>query len=329
MTTVSDLLLSLRDRGVQLWRDGEALRFRSPSGALSPAERERLSEHRDDILALLDAASGAPLTPLAAAPRGDRPPLSFAQQRLWFLSRMGARVSEAYHIPRGFRLRGRLDETALRKGLDRLVMRHEALRTRFEEVDGEPFQHVDAGGEGFVLTRHDLSSAADPEAALDAAMAAEAALPFDLERGPPIRGRLIRLAADDHVLLVTMHHIVSDGWSMGVMARELSVLYRAYAEGGEDLLEPLAVQYADYAAWQRRWLAGDALERQAAYWRETLSDAPALLELPTDRRRPAQQDYAGAFLGLELDEELTAGLKALGQRHGTTLFMTVLAGWAL
>jgi amino acid adenylation domain-containing protein len=269
------------------------------------------------------------LPPVALGARGDRPPLSFAQQRLWFLARMGGGASEAYHVPLGFRMRGLLDEAALKKALDRLVARHEALRTTFSVLDGEPFLRIGDPGQGFELRRDDLSGRADPQAGLDAATAAEAALPFDLERGPLVRGRLVRLADEDHVLLVTLHHIAADGWSMGVLARELSVLYRAYAQGGEDPLEPLAVQYADYAAWQRRWLSGEVLTRQSAYWRETLSDAPALLELPTDRRRPAQQDYAGAFVGLELDEELTAGLKALGQRHGTTLFMTVLAGWAL
>ncbi|HEV7367752.1 condensation domain-containing protein, partial [Arenibaculum sp.] len=245
----------------------------------------------------------------------DRP--SFAQQRVWFLARMGGGAGEAYHVPLGFRMRGDLDGAALRRALDRIADRHEALRTTFADDGGEPRLHVGVPGRGFELRSDDLSGMADPEAALDALMAQEQALPFDLERGPLARGRLVRLADEDHVLLVTLHHIVSDGWSIGVLARELGALYRAYAQGGGDPLEPLAVQYADYAAWQRRWLSGDALERQAAYWRETLSGAPPLLELPTDRRRPAQQDYAGGFVRLDLDEALTAKLKALGQRHGT------------
>ena len=159
-------------------------------------------------------------------------------------------------------------------------------------------------------------------------MAEEAQAPFDLERGPLIRGRLIRLSAKDHVLLLTMHHIVSDGWSMGVLFGELSARYAAHRAGREAELPALPVQYADYAAWQRRWVEGDVLRQQGDYWTETLAGAPEFLELPTDHPRPARMDHTGAQLAVELDEALTAGLKALSRRHGTTLFMTLLAGWA-
>jgi non-ribosomal peptide synthetase component F len=182
---------------------------------------------------------------------------------------------------------------------------------------------------GFELKLEDLSQTADARDRLRELIRQEASSPFDLERGPLIRGRLIRLGPEDHGLAITMHHIVSDGWSMGVLTRELSALYRAYSRGEADPLEPLAIQYADYAAWQRRWLSGPVLAEQSAYWCEHLRGAPALLELPTDRPRSTQRDYAGATVGLELDEVLTAGLKALSQRHGLTLFMTLLAGWAL
>ncbi|HWK88632.1 MAG TPA: amino acid adenylation domain-containing protein, partial [Longimicrobium sp.] len=151
----------------------------------------------------------------------------------------------------------------------------------------------------------------------------------DLARGPLVRGRLVRVAADDHVLLLTMHHVVSDAWSMGVLTHELSALYGAFRRGEPDPLPALEVQYADYAVWQRRRVEGEVLQQQADYWTRTLSGAPELLELPTDRPRPAQMDYAGALLGVELDEDLTAGLGALSRRHGTTLFMTLLAGWAV
>ena len=159
-------------------------------------------------------------------------------------------------------------------------------------------------------------------------MAEEAGAPFDLARGPLIRGRLVRIGDDDHVLLITMHHIVSDGWSMGVLTRELGALYGAFRAGRPDPLPPLAVQYADYAAWQRRWVEGEVLREQAEYWQETLAGAPGLLELPTDHARPARQDFTGATVGLVLDEALSAALKELSRRHGTTLFMTLLAGWA-
>ncbi|HEU4556950.1 MAG TPA: amino acid adenylation domain-containing protein, partial [Longimicrobium sp.] len=160
-------------------------------------------------------------------------------------------------------------------------------------------------------------------------VAEETGAPFSLERGPLVRGSLVRMGPDEHVLLVTLHHIVSDGWSMGVWTNELSALYAAYRRGEPDPLPPLEIQYADYAAWQRTWVDGEVLQRQAEYWRRTLSGAPELLELPADHPRPARQDFAGATARLMLDEELTDGLKALSQRHGTTLFMTVLAGWAV
>jgi hypothetical protein len=235
----------------------------------------------------------------------------------------------AYHIPMRLRLEGALDREALVRALDRIVARHEALRTVFAQVDGEPEQRIAPAETGFHLLSHDLGGHAGAEAELDRLLAEEAGAPFDLERGPLIRGRLIRLAPERHVLLVTMHHIVSDGWSMGVLTHELSTLYRAFRRGEADPLPPLPVQYADYAAWQRRWLEGEALREQADFWRETLSGAPELLGLPLDRPRPVQQDFAGAFIGLELDQGLTAGLRELSQRHGTTLFMTLLAGWAV
>ncbi|KFX80418.1 Non-ribosomal peptide synthetase module, partial [Ralstonia solanacearum] len=143
-----------------------------------------------------------------------------------------------------------------------------------------------------------------------------------------IRGRLVKLGEQEHVLLITMHHIVSDGWSQGVLARELGMLYEAYRAGKADPLPTLPIQYADYAVWQRRWLEGAELQRQGTYWEQALAGAPTLLSLPTDRARPAQQDYAGGSVEVVFDETLSAGLKRLSQRHGTTLFMTVLAGWS-
>ncbi len=143
-----------------------------------------------------------------------------------------------------------------------------------------------------------------------------------------MRGRLVRMADDDHVLLVTLHHIISDGWSAGVLTRELGVLYEAFRQGAEDPLPALPVQYADYAVWQRNWLSGEVLQQQGQYWQQALTGAPVLLALPSDRPRPAQQDYSGHLLGLALDADLTRGLKSLSQRQGTTLFMTVMAAWA-
>ncbi|HVH13547.1 MAG TPA: amino acid adenylation domain-containing protein, partial [Longimicrobium sp.] len=206
---------------------------------------------------------------------------------------------------------------------------HETLRTTFVQVDGVPEQRIaSARASRFHLAEQDLAGWPDADAQLDRLIAEEGRAPFDLARGPLIRGRLVRMAADDHVLLLTMHHIVSDGWSTGVFFGELATLYTAFHEGRQAELPALPVQYADFAAWQRRWVEGKVIREQADYWAGTLAGAPELLELPTDHPRPAQMDHAGARFGLVLDEALTAGLKALSRRHGTTLFMTLLAGWA-
>src|SRR5258708_7514641 len=166
------------------------------------------------------------------------------------------------------------------------------------------------------------------QAELDRPGALEAGASFDLELGPLIRGRLIRLSEDEHALLITMHHIVCDGWSMGVLINELSALYSAFLRGEADPLPALEIQYADYAVWQRQWIEGELLHQQAEYWKATLAGAPALLALPAHHPRPAQQHFAGAFAGLVLDKQLTAELRSLSLRHGTTMFMTLLAGWA-
>ncbi|HEU4882586.1 MAG TPA: condensation domain-containing protein, partial [Longimicrobium sp.] len=269
------------------------------------------------------------LPPVVPVTRMGALPLSFTQQRLWFLEQLGS-AGSVYHLHKILRLRGELDGAALVRALDGVVARHEALRTTFAQVDGVPRQRIaPAAASRFHLVEHDLAGRADAEAELDRLVANEAHAPFDLERGPLVRGRLVRLAADDHVLLLAMHHLVTDGWSFGVLFDELAELYAADREGREAHLPQLPVQYADYAAWQRRWVEGDVLRRQGDYWTRTLAGAPELLELPTDRPRPAQVDHAGALLGVELDEALTAGLKALARRHGTTLYMTLVAAWAV
>ncbi|HEX8244206.1 MAG TPA: condensation domain-containing protein, partial [Longimicrobium sp.] len=280
-----------------------------------------------ELAEALAEAGRAELPAIERADRSARLPLSYAQQRLWFLEQMGG-LGSTYHISGRLRLRGSLDREALVRALDRLVARHETLRTTFSVQDGEPEQRIGPEASRFHLVEHDLAAEAGGLEELGRVMAEEATARFDLERGPLIRGRLVRLAGDDHVLLLTLHHIVSDGWSMGVFVDEFSRLYAAFHERRADPLPALPIQYADYAAWQRRWVQDQVLEAQAAYWTRTLSGAPELIALPADRPRPQRQDHAGATLPLELDEAATAGLKELSRRHGTTLFMTLLAGWA-
>jgi amino acid adenylation domain-containing protein len=268
---------------------------------------------------------------IARAPR-DRPlPLSWAQQRLWFLDRLDKSAGYAYRIPVGLRLRGKLDRAALRAALDRIVQRHESLRTSFPLLDGQPVQAVASPEIGFALLEHDLSDlpSSSQEAAILEYGAAETRRPFDLAHGPVARGQLLRLADHDHILHVTQHHIVSDAWSLGVLVREVVALYSAFAAKQPDPLPPLSIQYGDYAAWQREWLSGDALDKQIEFWRQHLGGAPALLELPTDRPRPPVQSFAGGTYSFMLPADLVQGLHELSQRHETTLFMTLLSAWAV
>jgi amino acid adenylation domain-containing protein len=284
------------------------------------------------LAALLESARGdrpqdAEAPPLFARPRGATAPLSFAQQRLWFLDRLEPE-SAAFNIPVMVRMNGRLDKGALERALSEVVRRHESLRTTFAEVDGVGVQVI-GEAQDRPLAVEDLSRlpADGREAAIAARATAEASRPFDLQKGPVIRTRLLRLDEHEHVLLLTMHHIASDGWSIGVLIREVSVLYDAFTRGESSPLAELPVQYADYAVWQREWLQTEMLQKQLGYWRERLKDAPAALDLPTDRPRPATASHRAALEVVQFGAELTRGLKELGRREGATLFMVLLAGW--
>ncbi|WP_415835650.1 amino acid adenylation domain-containing protein, partial [Corallococcus soli] len=251
-------------------------------------------------------------------------PLSFAQQRLWFLDQLEP-DSALYNVPAPLRLEGTLDTDALERSLTELVRRHEVLRTSFP---AEAVQRI-APPASLPLERVDLSSfpAHEREAQAHRLLDAESRRPFSLARGPLLRALLLKLADTEHVLLLNMHHIISDGWSMGVLVREVAALYEAFSQGRPSPLPELALQYADFAAWQRQWLQGEALEAQFAYWRQQLAGAPQVLELPTDKPRPAVQSYRGAILSRLMPRELSQALQALCQREGVTSFMALLAGF--
>jgi amino acid adenylation domain-containing protein/FkbM family methyltransferase len=256
-------------------------------------------------------------------------PLSFAQQRLWFLDQLLPGVT-AYNIPGALRLRGPLNLTALEQSLNEIIARHETLRTVFSVVDGQPVQWIRTSLTiPIVSTMVEAQTAEEREAKVRQLAREDAGRPFDLEAGPLLRVRLLGLGEREHVLLLTMHHIVSDGWSMGVLVRELCALYEAFSQGSESPLVALEVQYADYAQWQREHLVGAVLEQQLGYWREQLGGAPALLELPVDHARPAVQSFRGARESVRLGEELTRELKELSRAEGVTLFMTLLTGFAV
>jgi amino acid adenylation domain-containing protein len=292
-------------------------------------ESPTLAEMARAIEAELRAASGTQEPPLLPAPRDGGPlPLSFAQQRLWFLQQLRP-DSPAYNIPTAVRVRGRLDSAALGRAIGEVIRRHESLRTRFEFDEGAPVQIVVPAGE-FELPLVDLSHMPDGEREREARRlaSAEASHPFDLARGELLRASLLRVGDEEHVLLLTMHHIASDGWSAGILVRELAALYAAFADERPSPLSELPLQYADYAVWQREWLRGEALERQLSYWRERLKDAPTLL-LPTDRPRPEMAGTVGAHESLVLPHELAEGLGSLARREGATMFMTLLAAFQI
>ena len=267
--------------------------------------------------------------PILRADSDDPIPLSSAQQRLWFIDQMEG-GSAAYHIGIAERMRGELDRSTLKWALGHMVARHESLRTVFRRLDGEPVQEI-TREKHFVLEEVDLRavSAKEREAVLSARLSDEAAKPFDLSTGPVIRGSLFQLSEDEHVLLIVMHHIISDGWSIEVLLRELGVLYGARHDGSPDSLPHLPIQYADYARWQRQWLNGADAQRALEYWREHLQGAPELLELPTDRPRPAVQSYRGESVRFSLGTELTEELKRLSKRINVTMAMMLYTAWAI
>jgi amino acid adenylation domain-containing protein len=254
-------------------------------------------------------------------------PISYAQQRLWFLDQL-LPGNPAYNISAAVRMTGTLDIHALQQSLDEIIRRHEALRTSFVVVEGQPTQVI-APAPKLAWLMLDLRQhpAAGREAEALRLAVDESQRPFELTQGPLVRAALLQLSDDDYVLVLTMHHIISDGWSIGVLIRELATCYAAFAAGKAVSLPELPIQYSDYAIWQREWLEGAVVEQQLAYWRNQLGDCPAVLELPTDRPRPAVQTFRGAIDRFVLPDDLSHGLYALSQQEGATLFMTLLAAF--
>ncbi|HWE61028.1 MAG TPA: amino acid adenylation domain-containing protein, partial [Chloroflexota bacterium] len=295
---------------------------------LGDVKEPALAGDKDALLSLLLAEEGFDPEPAPGIRhRGsDGPaPLSFSQERLWFLDQLTA-GSAAYTMYMARRLSGRLDVAALRQALDEIVRRHQSLRTTVGIADDRPVQVIMPAG-GVPLPLVDLRGwpLAEREDAAQRLVARETHTPFDLAVGPLLRACLARLEDEEHLFVLTMHHIVSDGWSMGILEQELSTLYTAFCRGQPSPLPELAIQYADYAGWQHEWLQGAVLQEQLDYWKRQLAGAPALLELPTDRPRPPTQSFAGASHAFTLSPALSAGLRALSKEAGVTLFMTVLA----
>ncbi|MFP2912905.1 condensation domain-containing protein, partial [Pyxidicoccus sp. 3LFB2] len=266
---------------------------------------------------------------LTRASRDGVLPLSFAQQRLWFLDQLEP-GSASYNVPILLTLRGALVEDVLERSFQELVRRHESLRTVFRTQDGAPVQVILPVGTS-QLEQVDLSGLPEAEREAEARRRAEheAMRPFDLETGPLLRTTLLKLAPKEYLLVLVLHHIVSDGWTMGVLVREMSALYEGFRQGQPVSLPELPVQYADYAVWQRSWLQGEVLEAQIDWWKQHLSGAPPVLELPTDFQRPAVQSYRGDSCPVHLPQKLSEALKARCQEEGVTPFMALLATYQL
>ena len=324
------LLTILQNNNIRIWAEGDKLRYSAPPDILTQELLAELMQRKTEILAFLSFSetekSHTGHTIVKVVREGPLP-LSFAQQRLWFLDRLEP-GSSLYNLSLAVRLIGHCDSRVLGQGLNEIVRRHESLRTTFADKDGRLTQKI-TSVLNLELPIVDLSDL--PEAGRNSSISSlineEALHPFDLVQGPLLRARLYRLTEEEHILLVTAHHIVTDGWSSDVFFRELSVLYEAYAKGEASPLPELTIQYADYAVWQRQWLQGEVLEKQLSYWKKQLEGAPPVLEFPLDRPRPAVQTYKGASESFVFSAELSEGLKALSQVENATLFMTMLAGF--
>ncbi|MCG3161078.1 MAG: Linear gramicidin synthase subunit D [Acidobacteria bacterium] len=326
----AEVLSSIRSLDVKLWSDGDRLRFSAPDGVMTQALRAELAQHKTEILAFLrraEAAVNQAAHAILPVSRDGEAPLSFAQQRLWFLDQLSPGNS-LYNISQAIQVKGALDSAALERTLNEIVRRHEILRTTFASIDGKPVQVITPDLR-LALPVVDLGNLEEAEREIEARRlaAVEAAQPFDLSRGPLLRATLLRLEPERHVVLFTMSHIVSDGWSIGVLVREVGMLYDAFANGRPSPLPELPIQYADFAQWQRRWLRGEEMERRLAYWKKQLANSPPMLALPTDRPRPAVQTFRGRVQSISLTSELSAAIRELSRQTDCTLFMTLLAAF--
>jgi amino acid adenylation domain-containing protein len=325
-----DFLSYLRSRDIQVFVDGARLRCNAPEGTLTPGLRAEISERKAEIISFLRLANvTTSTTSIGLVPvsrDGGNLPLSFAQQRLWFLDQLVPN-NAFYNVPAAVRLTGSLNLAALKQTFNKIVLRHEALRTTFVMLEGRLVQAI-APTLTISLPVIDLRELpeAEREPQVRRLTTEEAQRPFNLSTGPLLRVTLLRLDQAEYLLMLNLHHIVSDGWSIGVLIQELGTLYTAFTSEKLSPLPELIIQYADFAHWQREWLQGEVLASQLAYWRQQL-DGISQLNLPTDRQRPAVQTYRGATQLLQLPKSLSEALEALSQREGVTLFMTMLAAF--
>jgi amino acid adenylation domain-containing protein len=327
MKSIETFLSDLANQDIKLWMDGDRLRCNAPQGLLTPEIQTELKNRKAEIIQFLDQlgseeqVSSRTILPIA---RDIQLPLSFAQARLWFLYQLEG-ATGTYNMTGALSLSGSLQVEALKQALGAIIQRHESLRTSFQTVDGVPVQVIDPNP----IWELSMVNLEGKEAETEKLAYRESQTPFDLTKSPLLRVTLLKLQPEKHILLINMHHIISDGWSIGIFVRELSHLYGAFVAGEKPTLADLPIQYADFAVWQRQWLQGKVLAAQLEYWKRQLADAPPLLELPSDRPRPAIQTFQGKTERFQLDSKLTQELKALSQQSGCTLFMTLLAAFGV
>ncbi|MFB8791840.1 MAG: amino acid adenylation domain-containing protein [Potamolinea sp.] len=323
---IVEFLSYLRSLDIQVFIDDNRLRCNAPEGTLTTELRTQLSERKAEIISFLSQANLTTNTGIVPISRQENLPLSFAQQRLWFLDQL---VSENpfYNMPTALRLKGNINVSALQQTFTEILRRHEALRTTFGMVEEQPFQLI-VPTINFYLPVVNLAHLSTFQKETEAKRLAteESLIPFNLTQGPLLRVKLLKLEETEHILLLNLHHIVSDGWSIGVLIRELAALYRTFVAGKPSPLAELPIQYADFAYWQRNILQGEVLENQLDYWQQQL-DGISRLNLPTDRSHSVVSTYQGATQFLQLSKSLSEALEALSQQQGVTLFMTLLAAF--
>ncbi|MCZ8066315.1 MAG: amino acid adenylation domain-containing protein [Microcystis sp. LE17-20D] len=329
---IVEFVCYLQSLGITLEADENRLRAQAPEGVLTATLRQEIGDRKPELLQFLQRAKQSksnahlPIQPVA---RDGHLPLSFAQQRLWFLHYLSP-DSRSYNTLEILQIEGNLNLTVLEQSLGELINRHEIFRTTFPTVSGEPIQKI-ALPSRFQLKVDNYQDLDENEqsAKIQQVAELEAGQAFDLTVGPLIQFKLLQLSPQKSVLLLKMHHIIYDGWSFGILIRELSALYEAFLNNLSNPLPPLSIQYADFAVWQRQYLSGEVLDKQLKYWQEQLATVPPVLTLPTDRPRPAIQTFQGGVERFQLDQNVTQSLKKLGQDHGATLFMTLLAAFGV
>lgn len=326
--TIIEFVSYLNNLGIKIWLESGHLNYRVPKGVMNPDLKNQLLGRKSEILAFLEEAQTATdcsFEPILSIKRSGDLPLSFAQQRMWFLYQLESQ-SPFYNEGLQLRVAGVLHVEALQQSLNEIIRRHEILRTTFPAVDGKPLQVIFPS---LAMNIPVLDLQGLEAAEIQQIVTKEARQPFDLSNGPLLRVTLLRLGPESHVLVLIMHHIITDGWSMGIFIQELSSLYQTFTLSSPLLLPELPIQYADFAVWQRQWLTEEIQKQQLNYWKQQLAGATPLLELPTDKPRPPVQTFSGATQKFQIDPNLSKQIKTFSQQSGATLFHTLLAAFVV